>query len=294
MKKPFKIVIIEDNEDDYKLIYDAINTALFNADKNYEATTYGEFSEIANQLIPENLDAIKLREWINSIEEAYTIKGFIIDISLFSGGADKAGLTIRDFIRDGDIYSASDTFKSTNIPILIMTSNDNPDMQSEICKKNTKWIIKSPSAILGAGMTELDRAIAEHETKLTQGEIQMSSTINNTFNGDMKNFQQGNHNAMINQEHISQLEDQDIENIKNECENLLKQISNEKAENFQLLADLHNLRTATNEKQIDKKNIFEKAESLANTIKNIKDSETLSLVKDTGKTILTMLGMSVG
>lgn len=285
-EKEFIIVVIEDNEDDYNLICNAIKMALFNSNNNYKTTSYKDFSIIASQWSCNNLEKFQVRQWINSIEQNYEIRGFIIDISLFSGGSDEAGLLIRDFIRDGDIYSATQTLKSQNIPIVIMTSNDNPDMQNKICKKNTKWIIKSPKAIPDAGMQRLDEAIMEYTNKLNQGEQIMSSVVNNNFNGDVKNFQQGDHNTMINQENIySKLSSNDIENIKTECLNLLQQIPRDKDENLQLLSDLNNLKSTVEESKVDKKSIFEKVENLSKTIKKIKDSETLSLLQNTGKCI---------
>lgn len=120
---------------------------------------------------------------------------------------------------------------------------------------------------------------------LNKGDKVMGDKI---VNGD-KNSTTGNNspiqNKTINSNQDININTEDLESIRNECENLLKQISKENPENFQLLADIYNLKSTAEKSPENKKSLFDKIENLSKTINNIKSSETYLLVINTGKTI---------
>lgn len=157
-----KIVIIDDNEEEFNDIRDCIK----NSSIKCETTSFAESSKLRRKLC-ENNNGQVLLDWLKSTSCEDNIVAFIIDINFLPTNGDKTGLKIFEQIRN---YKSCPTdsiidFFYNYIPIFIITNYDNINMKVESQKKYipTSFISKNNDELCKIGIDQIIDEINKYQ-----------------------------------------------------------------------------------------------------------------------------------
>jgi vacuolar-type H+-ATPase subunit I/STV1 len=197
---------------------------------------------------------------------------------------DETGLLLRDFIRDGKVFPIAEKNKSDYIPIIVMTSDKNPEKQNLHLEKNTRAIVKTPHTILLSGMRILDEEINKYVQQLKgDNDMEMAKNIDNSINiYDSNNVQIQKDTRNSTQTFKFVIKNEDIKKLKNECNELLNNLNYSNTDNLELGAEINKLNQNLNSDSISKENILTHIEKISNIINTFKSNnpETIALITE--------------